>query len=179
MKVAPDCTYEPDFMVLMADYSVEFHEVKGGFITDDGMGESKVGSADVPMVHLPHIKYDRKGLQGKGAFTTVNCLIGAAMNRVAGSNLPRLIRLLERKTEKQNVDCGMCHCRTAQHQPKPDWQFTRQPVFCHCPCRRCVGGDCVDRDPGEGTTVVETIKLRCFYAVPQNLAHTLNLLDRV
>lgn len=88
-------------------------------------------------------------------------MIDAAMNRVAGSNLPRLTRFLERKTERHNVDCGMCHCRTAQHRPKPDWRFTRHPVFSHCPCRRCVGAGCVDRDPGESTTVVETIKLRC------------------
>jgi hypothetical protein len=44
LKLVPDCTCEPDFMVLLADGTVEFHEVKGGFITDDGMVKVRVAA---------------------------------------------------------------------------------------------------------------------------------------
>jgi hypothetical protein len=61
LKLAPDCTYEPDFMVLMADYSVEFHEVKGGFITDDGMVKARVAAQMFPWFTFRMFQYYRKG----------------------------------------------------------------------------------------------------------------------
>ena len=61
LKLAPDCTYEPDFMVLMADHSVEFHEVKGRFITDDGMVKVRVAAQMFPWFTFRLFQYDRKG----------------------------------------------------------------------------------------------------------------------
>ncbi len=61
LKLAKDCTYEPDFMVLMADHSVEFHEVKGGFITDDGMVKARVAAQMFPWFTFRLYQYDRKG----------------------------------------------------------------------------------------------------------------------
>jgi hypothetical protein len=61
LKLAPDCTYEPDFMLLMADGSIEFHEVKGGFITDDGMVKARVAAQTFPWFRFVMYQYDRRG----------------------------------------------------------------------------------------------------------------------
>jgi hypothetical protein len=34
LRIAPACSYKPDFMVISRDLTVEFHEVKGAFIHD-------------------------------------------------------------------------------------------------------------------------------------------------
>jgi hypothetical protein len=65
LKLAPDCTYEPDFLVLMADSSIEFHEVKGGFITDDGMVKVRVAAQLFPWFTFRLFQYDRKGCKIK------------------------------------------------------------------------------------------------------------------
>lgn len=36
LRLAPNTHYTPDFYVLLRDGTVELHEVKGGFIHDDG-----------------------------------------------------------------------------------------------------------------------------------------------
>jgi hypothetical protein len=61
LKLAPDCTFEPDFMVLLADGTVEFHEVKGGFITDDGMVKVRVAAQQFPWFRFLLFQYDRRG----------------------------------------------------------------------------------------------------------------------
>lgn len=65
LKLAPDCTYEPDFMVLMKDGSIEFHEVKGGFITDDGMVKVRVAAQRFPWFRFVLCQYDRRGCKVK------------------------------------------------------------------------------------------------------------------
>ena len=35
IKIAADCRYTPDFLVMLPDGSLEVHEVKGSFIRDD------------------------------------------------------------------------------------------------------------------------------------------------
>ena len=61
LKLAPDCTYEPDFMVLMADQTIQIHEVKGAFITDDGMVKARVAAQMFPWFTFLMFQYDRKG----------------------------------------------------------------------------------------------------------------------
>lgn len=65
LKLAPDCTYEPDFMVLMKDGAVEFHEVKGGFITDDGLVKLKVAAERFNWFRFVLYQYDRRGVKVK------------------------------------------------------------------------------------------------------------------
>lgn len=61
LKLAPECTYEPDFLVLMADNSIEFHEVKGSFITDDAMVKVKVAANLFPWFVFRLFEYSRRG----------------------------------------------------------------------------------------------------------------------
>ncbi len=61
LKLAPDCTYEPDFLVLLADRTIEFHEVKGKFITDDALVKVKVAANLFPWFIFKLFQYDRKG----------------------------------------------------------------------------------------------------------------------
>lgn len=65
LKLAPDCTYEPDFLVLMADNTIEFHEVKGSFITDDGMVKVRVAAERFPFFKFVLYQYDRRGCKIK------------------------------------------------------------------------------------------------------------------
>ena len=44
-KLANDLRYTPDFWVLRTDLHLEFHEVKGGFITDDGRDKLKMAAS--------------------------------------------------------------------------------------------------------------------------------------
>lgn len=44
------CFYHPDFIVMMADDTIEIHEVKGGFIRDDGRDKLKIAAALFPFV---------------------------------------------------------------------------------------------------------------------------------
>jgi hypothetical protein len=61
LKLGADCTYEPDFLLIMADLSIEFHEVKGGFITDDAIVKVKVAANLFPWFIFRLFQYDRKG----------------------------------------------------------------------------------------------------------------------
>lgn len=63
LKLGADCTYEPDFMALMADGTIEFHEVKGGFITDDAMVKVRVAANLFPWFIFRLFQYDRKGVK--------------------------------------------------------------------------------------------------------------------
>ena len=47
LKIATDCRYTPDFMVITKDLEVEFHEVKGYWM-DDAKVKIKVASAKFP-----------------------------------------------------------------------------------------------------------------------------------
>lgn len=47
LKIAKDCRYTPDFMVVTASLEVEFHEVKGYWI-DDAKVKIKVASSKFP-----------------------------------------------------------------------------------------------------------------------------------
>jgi hypothetical protein len=37
LKVGPRCRYTPDFYAIRADGTIEFHEVKGGYIREDAI----------------------------------------------------------------------------------------------------------------------------------------------
>ena len=62
-KLAPDTTYEPDFLVLLADGAIEFHEIKGGFTTDDAYVKVKVVAQMFPYFVFRLFEYNRKGLK--------------------------------------------------------------------------------------------------------------------
>lgn len=47
IKIAADCRYTPDFVVLNAQNEFEFHEVKG-FMTDDSLVKIKVAARNFP-----------------------------------------------------------------------------------------------------------------------------------
>jgi hypothetical protein len=65
LKLAPDCTFEPDFLVLLEDRTVEFHEVKGGFITDDALVKLKVAAERFPWFKFVLYQYSRGGCKMK------------------------------------------------------------------------------------------------------------------
>lgn len=48
LRLADDTWYTPDFAVYCADGTLEFHEVKGGYIRDDAMVKFKVASEKYP-----------------------------------------------------------------------------------------------------------------------------------
>ena len=48
LKLADKCFYRVDFLVLMHDLTLEIHEVKGGYITDDGLQKVKIANAMFP-----------------------------------------------------------------------------------------------------------------------------------
>jgi len=48
LKLADNTRYTPDFLVLMADGTLEFHETKGGFIREDGWLKLKMAAALFP-----------------------------------------------------------------------------------------------------------------------------------
>ena len=48
LKLADKCFYRVDFMVLMADQTIELHEVKGFVITDDSLVKIKTAAAKFP-----------------------------------------------------------------------------------------------------------------------------------
>ena len=60
LRLAKGTFYDPDFRVIMADGTMEFHEVKGGFIRDDAMVKIKVAAALHPYV-FRMIKITKKG----------------------------------------------------------------------------------------------------------------------
>lgn len=48
LKLADNTRYTPDFLVVLADGTLEFHETKGGFIREDGWLKLKVAAALFP-----------------------------------------------------------------------------------------------------------------------------------
>ncbi len=48
LKLAPSTHYRPDFLVMLADGSLEVHEVKGGFVQEDAWIKTKVAAAMFP-----------------------------------------------------------------------------------------------------------------------------------
>lgn len=48
LKLAKNTRYTPDFMVMLPDGSLEFHEVKGGFVQEDAWIKSKIAAATFP-----------------------------------------------------------------------------------------------------------------------------------
>lgn len=65
LKLAPDCTYEPDFLVIQANGEVVFEEVKGAFITDDALVKVKVAAQMFPWFRFVLYQYDRRGCKVK------------------------------------------------------------------------------------------------------------------
>lgn len=61
LKLASDCRFTPDFLVQLADGTLECHEVKGWF-RDDAKVKIKVAAALFPLVFRLVIK--KKGAQG-------------------------------------------------------------------------------------------------------------------
>jgi hypothetical protein len=61
LKLGHDCTYEPDFLVLLADRTIEFHEIKSSFITDDAIVKLRVAANLFPWFTFRLFQYDRKG----------------------------------------------------------------------------------------------------------------------
>ena len=61
LKIGANCTYEPDFLVFLADRTMEFHEVKGSFITDDAIVKLKVAANLFPWFVFRLYQYDRRG----------------------------------------------------------------------------------------------------------------------
>ena len=50
LKLGDDCRYTPDFFVVMADLSVELHEVKGAFEREDAQVKRKAAADQFPFV---------------------------------------------------------------------------------------------------------------------------------
>ncbi len=48
LRLAEKTFYSPDFMVMMPDGMIEYHEVKGGFIEDDASVKIKVAASKFP-----------------------------------------------------------------------------------------------------------------------------------
>lgn len=65
LKLAPDCTYEPDFLVLTASGAIEFHEIKGGYITDDALVKLRVAAQRFPFFVFRLYQYTRRGVKIK------------------------------------------------------------------------------------------------------------------
>ncbi len=49
-KLGPDVRYTPDFIVMLADGSLEAHEVKGGFYRDDARAKFRIAAGLFPLV---------------------------------------------------------------------------------------------------------------------------------
>lgn len=50
LGIGKNCGYTPDFMVVNADYMLEFHEVKGGFWRDDSRVKIKAVADKFPFI---------------------------------------------------------------------------------------------------------------------------------
>lgn len=51
LKIAADCRYTPDFMVIMPDGTMQFHEVKGYWM-DDAKVKIKVAARNLPHIFI-------------------------------------------------------------------------------------------------------------------------------
>jgi hypothetical protein len=65
LKLADDCRYTPDFMVIADDDVVEFHEVKGGFWRDDAKVKIRVAAQMYPMFRFYSFFKEPKKLGGR------------------------------------------------------------------------------------------------------------------
>jgi len=63
LRIGEACWYTPDFMVLSKENEIEFHEVKGGFITDDALVKFKAVCELYP--YFKFIMMQHKGKQWK------------------------------------------------------------------------------------------------------------------
>jgi len=52
LKLAPDTRYTPDFVLLLADGLLQFHEVKGSLFRDDAKVKIKVAASMFPFKFL-------------------------------------------------------------------------------------------------------------------------------
>lgn len=59
-KLANDCRYTPDFVVMLASGELECHEVKGAFIRDDAKVKLKVAAEMFPFIFRLCIKLAKK-----------------------------------------------------------------------------------------------------------------------
>ena len=59
LRLADRTWYTPDFLVWMADGSLELHEVKGGFIRDDAMVKFKCTAELFPMFRFVMVQYKK------------------------------------------------------------------------------------------------------------------------
>ena len=64
LKLAKDTRYTPDFMVLMPDGTIEFHEVKG-FMRDDAWAKLKFAAERFPMFTFRLVKWVAKNWEIK------------------------------------------------------------------------------------------------------------------
>jgi hypothetical protein len=55
-----DCRYTPDFFVILANGSIEIHEVKGGHITDDGAVKLRAAARAFPWFTFKLCQYDKR-----------------------------------------------------------------------------------------------------------------------
>jgi hypothetical protein len=49
-KLGPDCRYTPDEMLLLTSGMIEFHEVKGKYVRDDGRAKFQIAAGMFPFV---------------------------------------------------------------------------------------------------------------------------------
>lgn len=58
LRLADNCYYRVDFMVLLSDWHLEVHETKGGFVTDDALVKIKAAAAKFPFkfIMIKHVK---------------------------------------------------------------------------------------------------------------------------
>ncbi len=52
VKLADGVRYTPDFYVILADDSLELHEVKGGFVRDDARIKLRVAARHTPFTYI-------------------------------------------------------------------------------------------------------------------------------
>ena len=65
LRLADDCRYTPDFMVIAEDGVVEFHEVKAGFWRDDARVKLRVAAETYPMFRFKSCFKQAKKLGGQ------------------------------------------------------------------------------------------------------------------
>lgn len=50
LRIGDNCFYEPDFLVQLASGELEVHEVKGGYITEDGLVKFRAAQTIYPFL---------------------------------------------------------------------------------------------------------------------------------
>ena len=59
LRLGDNLFYKPDFLVMTSDRSLQVHEVKGGYVTDDAIMKIKAASAKFPF-DFYMFKYQKK-----------------------------------------------------------------------------------------------------------------------